>query len=316
MKKTIAFFTASCISMTAFSQNNYYPTTGNVGLGTTSSASNFNLQLHGTTNYFENDKNGNNINYGFTSRIGLTNTTTGFTATDGLTMRMSQNDFSMNNRENGNLTFQTGSLYLNYSGSLGRAVMGTGNYTGTEFGLMNYYSADNGIFIRTTNAGRYGLSIRPHTLIDVAMQVMSADGITKSFSVLGNGNTEIVTTSTTANDKLFVIKSSTGSKLLQVTGDGILRSREIIVDLGTWADYVFKPEYKLMSMDSLQEHIQSYGHLPNIPNSEDMINSGMNVSETSVLLLEKVEELTLYILQLKEKNEQLEERLKILEASK
>lgn len=344
MKRNIAFCAVALVSMPAFSQNNYYPTTGNVGLGTTTSTANFNLHVHGTTNYLENDKFGNSVNYGVTSRIGLTNTTTGFTATDGLTMRMSQNDFSLRNRENGDLTFQTGNVYFNFSGSLGRGLMGTGNITGTDFGLMNYYSSDNGIYIRTTLAGKYGLSIRSGALTDNAMQVMSVDGTTRSFGVLANGAVAInssqlataatpviavnngsantftvlksgeiqcLLNSTTPTDKLFTFSNGT-DKLLQLTNDGILRARGMKVNVATWADYVFEKDYKLRSLDEVKAYISTNGHLPEVPSTAEVTENGVDVAEMNEILLKKVEELTLYLLQQDAKIKSLESSIEKL----
>lgn len=274
--KNLAAITLSLfVACYSHGQNNYYPTTGNVGLGTTSSTSNFNLQVHGTTSYSEVDRNGTGVNYGVTSRIGLTNTTTGTTATDGLVMRMSQNNFTMTNRENGNLTFQTGSVFLGFSGSLGRGYMGTGNVTGAEFGMMNYYTSDNGIFIRTTQAGKYGVSIRSNSLTDIAMQVMGTDGTTRNFAVQANGN---------------------------------VFARKYTTTLANIPDYVFQPTYKLMPMNELREFIQTNSHLPNVPSALEYAEKGVDLGEMNRVLLEKVEELTLYILQLEERLQSLEEK--------
>ncbi|GDX47809.1 hypothetical protein LBMAG25_06270 [Bacteroidota bacterium] len=66
-----------------------------------------------------------------------------------------------------------------------------------------------------------------------------------------------------------------------------------------WPDYVFDKEYSLMPLDSLEKFIKEHKHLPSIPNAEQVNVNGINVSEMNTLLLKKIEELTLYIIELK-----------------
>ena len=94
-------------------------------------------------------------------------------------------------------------------------------------------------------------------------------------------------------------------KLLQLESDGLLRTREIKVDVNSWPDYVFNDRYNLMPLDDLEVYIKSNGHLPNIPSENEMKQNGMNVAETNVFLMEKIEELTLYVIELNKEIEEL-----------
>jgi hypothetical protein len=69
-----------------------------------------------------------------------------------------------------------------------------------------------------------------------------------------------------------------------------------------WPDYVFAEDYSLRSLDEVSSYIQENGHLPEIPSAADVSENGVNLLEINTLLLKKVEELTLYILQ---QNEQI-----------
>lgn len=83
--------------------------------------------------------------------------------------------------------------------------------------------------------------------------------------------------------------------------DGKLITEEVKVQLsGNWPDYVFKEDYALPTLEEIQKYIKEKGHLPNIPSAEEVKDHGMELGEMNRLLLEKIEELTLYILQLKE----------------
>ena len=87
---------------------------------------------------------------------------------------------------------------------------------------------------------------------------------------------------------------------------GKIRAEEVKVETG-WADYVFKDDYQLPSLEEVEKHIAEKGHLINIPSAAEVEANGILLGEMNKLLLEKIEELTLYLIELKKKNEQLKE---------
>lgn len=87
--------------------------------------------------------------------------------------------------------------------------------------------------------------------------------------------------------------------------DGKLRAREVRVDIDQWADYVFHNNYLLPTLDEVKTHIKEKGHLINVPSAEEIEANGIELGEMNKLLLEKIEELTLYILQQDDKIEKL-----------
>ena len=95
--------------------------------------------------------------------------------------------------------------------------------------------------------------------------------------------------------------------------DGNIRTREIRVDQDTWPDYVFEEGYNLPTLDEIQKHIQEKGHLPNIPSAKEVKLNGMAVGVMNKLLLEKIEELTLYILGQQKEIDQLKNEVKTLQ---
>ena len=93
--------------------------------------------------------------------------------------------------------------------------------------------------------------------------------------------------------------------------NGTIGAKEVVVEnTSAWPDYVFKPEYPLTSLDEVKKHIDEKGHLPNIPSAQEVQENGISLGEMNRLLLEKVEELTLYVIDIKEKNEAEIEALK------
>ncbi|WP_430906538.1 hypothetical protein [Maribacter sp. 2-571] len=87
--------------------------------------------------------------------------------------------------------------------------------------------------------------------------------------------------------------------------NGKIRAKEIKVETG-WADYVFEKDYPLPTLDEVGEHIAKKGHLINIPSAAEVETNGVELGEMNKLLLEKIEELTLYILNQEERLKRLE----------
>lgn len=92
----------------------------------------------------------------------------------------------------------------------------------------------------------------------------------------------------------------------EVNTQGI-NAKEIKVEMGNAADYVFDEEYDLKPLDEVEAFVKSNKHLPGVPSASELKENGMNVSEMSNLLLEKVEELTLHLIRLQKEVEQLRE---------
>jgi hypothetical protein len=96
---------------------------------------------------------------------------------------------------------------------------------------------------------------------------------------------------------------SSYSSRLSVHGEII--AKEIKVQVSTPADYVFENDYTLMPLNQLETYIKENKHLPNIPSASKIIENGWEVGEMNNLMLEKIEELTLYVIDLKKEIEVL-----------
>jgi len=114
------------------------------------------------------------------------------------------------------------------------------------------------------------------------------------------------------DDKVINIPRNTGNVGIGTTNPGAyklavkgkIRAEEIKVETG-WADYVFKKEYNLPSLEEVEEHIKEKGHLINIPSAKEVEENGIELGEMNKLLLEKIEELTLYVIELKKEVKEL-----------
>lgn len=88
--------------------------------------------------------------------------------------------------------------------------------------------------------------------------------------------------------------------------EGKIGAREVnVTTTSPWPDFVFKSDYPLMSLSETKQFIQTNGHLPNVPTASEVEASGIDLGAMNALLLQKVEELTLHLIQLKEENEQI-----------
>ncbi|MEN0048907.1 MAG: hypothetical protein AAF806_17720 [Bacteroidota bacterium] len=94
----------------------------------------------------------------------------------------------------------------------------------------------------------------------------------------------------------------------KVAIDGNTICEELMVELsGNWPDYVFREDYELLPLSELKVFVEDKGHLPNIPSADTIEGKGVQaVGAIQIKLLEKIEELTLYILQQEERIKQLE----------
>jgi len=82
--------------------------------------------------------------------------------------------------------------------------------------------------------------------------------------------------------------------------NGNIRAREIKVETANWPDYVFDQEYRVPSLEEVDEFIQKNKHLPGVPKAEIVENQGYSLNEMDKVLLKKIEEMTLQLIQLNE----------------
>ncbi len=122
----------------------------------------------------------------------------------------------------------------------------------------------------------------------------------ETFSVYGDGRVAIGSSYVANGYKLAV--------------HGKIIAEEVVIQLrNTWPDYVFNKEYKLMPLDILEKFLTANKHLPNIPSEKELKENGISTSDMLNKQMEKIEELTLYII---DQQKQINELKKQLEAVK
>jgi hypothetical protein len=106
-----------------------------------------------------------------------------------------------------------------------------------------------------------------------------------------------------------------GTYLLYVK-DGILTEKVKVAVDGTaqWADHVFAPSYKLRPLEEVESFINKNKHLPGIPSAEEVVKEGVDLGTMDARLLEKIEELTLYMIEMKKDMEKMKKENEALKA--
>jgi hypothetical protein len=235
-----------------------------------------------------------------------------------------------------------GAISLTGSGTAGTITQWTGTFSLGNSVMTQYNSpTGNGMYVGINTATPFGsLGIESHGGYEIfgsglaypfhhfniasnnSMHLTSGlkvDGTTQdplaSLGLGAGGASELVV----LQRKQFSVASTVGMALgalpdtefttgYRLKVNGKIRAKEVKVDVN-WSDFVFAPDYALPSLDALESQISTIGHLPGIPSTEDAERDGVSVGEMESRLLQKVEELTLYVIQLNKENRELRARL-------
>jgi len=163
----------------------------------------------------------------------------------------------------------------NATGSFGKFTVETNN---NSFGISHRSVEGN---ILATNIG--GTSAGIGTFSNTNMRIF-CNSASRIFIAAATGNVGIGTDNPTY--KLSVL--------------GNIRSTEVVVETG-WADYVFDKEYKLNTLEEVEKFIAINKHLPNIPSAKEITDNGLSLGDTQKRMMEKIEELTLYLIEANKK---------------
>ncbi len=106
-----------------------------------------------------------------------------------------------------------------------------------------------------------------------------------------------------------------GNAPYKLAVNGTIRAKEMVVETG-WSDFVFAPTYKLLPLAELEKFIKANEHLPDIPSANEISTNGLKIAETQTLMMQKIEELTLYIIEQNKKLLELQTKINELEESR
>ncbi len=193
----------------------------------------------------------------------------------------------------------TNRMILKQDGSLGLKTIPT---TGVDLHIKD--SRAN-LYIENTNSSNWAflrLKGSGSNLWDIAQY---GDNDYLEFRPKGSSSNRFIFKQ---NGSMGIGSTETGSHKLAV--EGSIGAREIKVEASGWSDFVFENEYNLRTLEEVEQHINENGHLPEIPSEAEVTENGINLGEMNAKLLQKIEELTLYMIhmnkQLKSQSEKVE----------
>ena len=107
-----------------------------------------------------------------------------------------------------------------------------------------------------------------------------------------------------------VSKTPAGYSLF--VGQGLLAERVKVAVRNTaeWSDKVFDAGYSLKNLSEVESYIKANKHLPGVPSAQEMVEKGNDLQQTDAKLLEKIEELTLYVIEMEKVNQHLQQEIK------
>lgn len=128
--------------------------------------------------------------------------------------------------------------------------------------------------------------------------VLNAEYQNEGFTLFTGGAVGIGVSEADAPVKLAGAKLGVNGKII---------ATEVEVKLfGSWPDFVFKKDFQLMPLCEVENFINENGHLPNVPNEAHVRENGINLGQMDAILLQKIEELTLHVIELNKRIAELE----------
>ncbi|MGE5382714.1 MAG: hypothetical protein ACM3PX_04720 [Omnitrophica WOR_2 bacterium] len=211
-----------------------------------------------------------------------------------------------------NYNIQLGDMFLSYDGTSDGISLDKENNVLIKKGayINNDLSLNGNTFlggrIEGLSSTQEGLIIKGNSNINspyIQLQAGSTD-ITQNFKSYVNRNSShqfLIDNKIRMIIKYDqIVLGQAGQDPISLNVNGIINAKEIKVSTNSWSDCVFNENYKLSSLNDVRKFIFENNHLPGVPTASEVISNGINVGEMNVILLQKVEELTLYILQLQD----------------
>jgi len=99
----------------------------------------------------------------------------------------------------------------------------------------------------------------------------------------------------------------TNNPSYKLSVNGTIQSTEVVVESG-WADYVFEKDYRLVPLEDVEMFIKENKHLPNMPSAKQIAENGLHLGDVQKRMMEKIEELTLYVIELKKEIENIKNK--------
>ncbi|BAV09531.1 hypothetical protein SAMN05421788_101964 [Filimonas lacunae] len=186
---------------------------------------------------------------------------------------------------------------------------GSVDYNTSAKGYANFGSNNHGTVLVSSNlfiSGNDNLKIvNNHNTMSGAAIMIPGNGQPNQNSIVfytKSTGTAVVNDDYSIAPRMIIDASGnigigTTSPQSELAVKGTITSKKIKVTLSGWADYVFDPSYQLQPLSQIEKYIQENKHLPEVPTTAEVKKDGIDIGDNQALLLKKIEELTLYIIQ-------------------
>jgi hypothetical protein len=161
----------------------------------------------------------------------------------------------------------------------------------TSGNIAFFQDGTKGIIFQTLTSGSSIIGSNGSAFNDIEIRATSGSGTGLYLSTTGNIGIGTTLATNTENFKLAV-KGKIGCSELKV------------LDVTNWSDFVFATGYKLRTLSEVEHYIKQNQHLPDVPSEKEVKAEGYDLTDMNALLLQKIEELTLYVIELKKENEE------------
>ena len=212
----------------------------------------------------------------------------------------------------GQASYRWSAVYGNNASFTGTASVGTQTYMG-NLHVHENTSPSASIYITpgTTVSGDSSKIFMGEDALAYYGMYWLYDGTSNNMQLFGKSGSAIYGPHFSVNrntgNAAFGSAFATGYKL---SVDGKIICEELRVNLSeTWPDYVFRKEYALLPVDKLGDYIKENGHLPNVPAAAEIDESGLDVGNMQRIMMEKIEELSLYIIEQQKQIKELTDRM-------
>ena len=208
-------------------------------------------------------------------------------------------NFCISNYPSGPVTILTGSPTTNAVFTpAGNTLIGTTSDNGNRFQVSGNSYFSNGIRMakfRNTLAGDSVLTT--DTAGNLAFKAIASLGSSGHWLQSGSNSYDSL-------DNIGIGTSNTQGYKLAVNGS-IIAQKIKLKAFSQWPDYVFRKDYVLPGLPQVEKYITEHQHLPGLPSAEEVKKDGLELGDNQAIMLKKIEELTLYVIELNKKVEKL-----------